>query len=158
MTKSYYQNRAGTYFFEALDDDKTRLAYESMGYIMTDRKTVPRLNMRPRIDLTQVPSPETKATDDSNLMPPVVYEIWELFQPTKHKIFPDLKGAERIERTASDLLEYFPGTIVGKLSPREFTAKLFSPGVVEELADLRISVSRRKSNGRKLIVIDRGKA
>jgi len=187
MTKSYYQNRAGTYFFQALDDERTRRSYELMGYyIMPGRKSVPQLNMRPRIDLgvweleqlEQYPkprfNPETKMMESHdgfvdeytldtalgikhvNDMSPVVFEIWELFDSDIRA--PEFKGAERIELTASDLLGYFWGTIVGKLSPREFTNRLFSPGVVEDLADLGISVSRRKSNGRKLIVIDRGKA
>ena len=187
MTKSYYQNRAGTYFFEALDDDKTRRAYELMGYyIMPGRKSVPKLNMRPRIDLglwelEQIEKyPEPRFNPETNMMEspdgftdeytmdtalginhvnpmsPVVYEVWELFQGTIRS--PEFEGAERIELTASDLLGYFWGTIVGKLSPREFTNRLFSPDVVEDLADLGISVSRRKSNGRRLIVIDRGKA
>ena len=170
MTKSYYQNRAGTYFFEALDDDKTRRAYELMGYyIMPGRKSVPKLKypeprFNPETNMMESPDGFTdEYTMDTalginhvNPMSPVVYEVWELFQGTIRS--PEFEGAERIELTASDLLGYFWGTIVGKLSPREFTNRLFSPGVVEDLADLGISVSRRKSNGRRLIVIDRGKA
>jgi len=138
--RAYYQNREGTYFFEASTDSYSRNAYASMGYIMTDRRTVPRLNMRPRI--------ESKSEVLRGYLKhfPLVVDVSE--SPVADALIELMSDRDIWEGTATEL-----NKAIGSIG---VVNQMFQSAIAKILVANGIEVSRRKSNGRLLIRVAKG--
>ena len=138
--RAYYQNREGTYFFEANTDAYTRDAYAQMGYIMTDRKTVPRLNMRPRIE------PESEVMREYLKHFPLVVDVSD--SPVAEALIELMSDKAVWEGTATELNKAIGS--IGEVN------QMFQSAIAKILVANGIEVSRRKSNGRLLIRVSKG--
>ena len=139
--RAYYTNREGTYFFEAGTDDQTRKAYQDLGYIMTDRKTVPRLNMRPKVEL------QSEVMTEYLKHFPLLTEVDES-SPVAAALLELMSDVDYWEGSATELHK-----AIGLLGSRN---QMFQNEITNILAANGINVSRRKSNGRLLIRVAKG--
>jgi len=142
--KAYYQKPDGN-FFLARNDDSTRATYAAMGFKITDRTVVPAIVMTPRIEVVAKPS--------KNLLQKFRPKIESTIPKSVLTLIEAAEKSEKIEYTASDLLDLLSPYLSIKMTSRQLSQELFSAAVVKELSEHSVSVTRRKSNGAKLLVI-----
>ena len=138
--KAIYQKKNGQYFW-APRDDYTRTAYAEMGIRITNKDHVSSIVMAPTIL-----APRPKAS--------------EVYENTMEVVRQIEKSPPSIARLVSKFMSNrvsWSGTteqLATLLAVDKEPRHLMQQSVVSHLADFNISVSRRRSNGKRILVLE----
>ena len=138
--KAIYQKKNGQYFW-APRDDYTRTAYAEMGIRITNKDYVSSIVMAPTIVAHR---PTAK----------------EVYENTMEVVKQTEKSPPSIARLVSEFMahrESWSGTteqLAMLLAVDKEPRHLMQQSVVSHLADFNISVSRRRSNGKRILVLE----